>query len=208
MEVLFLFLLIIVFLFSVIIHEVSHGFMANYLGDPTPRLAGRLSLNPLAHLDPIGSFLVPLMLIIFQTGFVFGWAKPVPVNPYNFRDQKYGQLKVGIAGISANFLLAIIFGFLLRILPTGNFFFENLSQVFSLICRVNLLLAIFNLFPLPPFDGFHIFFSASPRLEYKISSISGIQFISFFLAIAFMIYAGFHIVNWLFVIITGGKIIF
>ncbi len=208
MEVLFFFLIIIIFLFSLVIHEISHGFMADYLGDPTPRLAGRLTLNPLAHLDPIGSFFVPLILIIFQTGFVFGWAKPVPINPYNFRDQKYGKLKVGIAGISANFLLAIIFGGLVRFLPTGNFFFENLTQVFALICRVNLLLVIFNLFPLPPFDGFHIFFNFSPRLENKMLSFPPIQFISLILAVIFMMSVGFHIVRFLFNLITGGRISF
>ena len=83
--------IIIIFLFSVILHEISHGAMANYLGDPTAKMTGRLSLNPLRHLDPIGSILLPLFLILIQSNIIFGWAKPVPINPLNLRDRKYGE---------------------------------------------------------------------------------------------------------------------
>jgi len=95
MDIIFL---ILILLFSVVIHEVSHGAVANYLGDPTAKYAGRLTLNPLKHIDPIGSILVPLFLVLIQSPFLVGWAKPVPINPYNFRDQKYGSAKVALAG--------------------------------------------------------------------------------------------------------------
>ncbi|GAI25948.1 unnamed protein product [marine sediment metagenome] len=109
MEILFQ---IIVLLFSIVIHEVSHGTVANYLGDPTAKYAGRLTLNPLKHLDPIGSVIVPVFLIL-MTGTGIGWAKPVPINPRNFRDQKYGSLKVALAGPGANLGIALIFGLIL-----------------------------------------------------------------------------------------------
>ena len=113
--------LIIILIFSVIIHEIAHGSVAYYLGDPTAKYAGRLTLNPLKHLDPVGSVIVPVFLAIMAqvtgSGIIFGWAKPVPVNPYNFRDQKYGSLKVALAGPSSNLLVALIFGLTLRFVP-------------------------------------------------------------------------------------------
>lgn len=210
MEILSLFFIIAIFLFSVIIHEVCHGLMADHLGDPTPRVAGRLTFNPIPHLDPIGSILVPLFLIIMSIstggGFVFGWAKPVPVNPYNFRDQKYGKLKVGAAGVIANIILAIIFGISIRFLPTQGFF-GNMATFFRYIVWINLLLATFNLFPLPPFDGFHIVSSLSPRFERKVESNPSMQFISIIGAIFFLIYIEIpYIISPLFMLITGGKI--
>lgn len=195
--------IIIIFLFSVIVHEVCHGLAADAMGDPTPRLAGRLTLNPLPHLDPVGSFLVPLFLIIMGSGFVFGWAKPVPVNPYNFRDKKYGELKVGAAGICANFVLALIFGLPIRFLPQNIAFFQNLTTFFSYVVFINLLLGIFNLFPLPPFDGFHIFSTFFPQLK-KLESIAAIQIFSIIGAIMFLLFIGQYIIFFLFQIITGG----
>lgn len=192
---------VVILIFSVIIHEVSHGLMADHLGDPTPRLAGRLTFNPLPHIDPIGSILVPLILIISKTGFVFGWAKPVPINPYNLRDQKYGMLKVGIAGISANILLAVIFGLPIRFLPITGFF-GNLKIIFALIVWVNLLLAIFNLFPFPPFDGHHIFSTFFPILG-KLKSDMQTQIISMMGAVFFLMFIGKYIIFFVFKLITG-----
>jgi len=154
MEFLFL---IIVLIFSVVFHEVSHGSMADFLGDPTAKYAGRLTLNPLKHLDPVGSIFLPISLLILTRGQgpIFGWAKPVPINSYNFRDQKWGNLKVALAGPLSNILLALVFGLLIR-------FFKlpfQLSHFFSLIIILNLLLAIFNLVPIPPLDGSHILFA-------------------------------------------------
>lgn len=212
MEVLSLIFIIIIFLFSVIVHEVAHGLAADSLGDPTPRLAGRLTLNPLPHLDPIGSFIVPLFLILMSIGtgggFVFGWAKPVPVNPYNFRDKKYGDLKVGAAGVIANILLALIFGIPIRFLPQNIAFFQNISTFFTYVVWINLLLAVFNLFPLPPFDGSHIVGNFFPAFKRKMEANPSIQFISIIGAVFFLLYIGGPlIIEPLFKLITGGGIL-
>src|SRR5574343_425811 len=110
---------LIVLLFSVIIHELAHGYVASSLGDPTAKYEGRLTLNPLKHLDPFGSIILPLLLFIAGSPVLFGWAKPVPVNPYNFRDKKWGEIKVSIAGPLSNISLAIVFGLILRFLPAS-----------------------------------------------------------------------------------------
>jgi len=146
-----------VLLFSIILHEIAHGYLAYKLGDPTAKYAGRLSLNPLKHLDPLGSFLFPLFTLIltFGKGPIFGWARPVPVNPYNFRDQRWGELKVAIAGPFTNFLIAIIFGLLIRFIHLPN----PLFLMFSIVTGYNIFWGIFNLFPVPPLDGSHILFS-------------------------------------------------
>ncbi len=153
-----LIILIIVFLFSVVIHEVAHGWMAYAQGDPTAKYANRLTLNPIKHLDPIGSVIVPGFLILLGGGVVFGWAKPVPVNPYNFRDQKYGDAKVAFAGPAANIILALIFGIILRFFP-AIWGAGGIGVIFLYIVQINLLLAIFNLMPVPPLDGSHILFT-------------------------------------------------
>jgi len=164
MGITFFIIVIIILLFSIVLHEVSHGEVANLLGDPTAKNAGRLTLNPLKHLDPIGSVLLPLFLILMARviggGIIFGWAKPVPINPLNFRDKKYGEAKVALAGPAANILIAVIFGLLIRFLPLKNSVFgANLGMIFGYICWINLLLAIFNLIPIPPLDGYHILFT-------------------------------------------------
>ncbi|MDD5083726.1 MAG: site-2 protease family protein [Candidatus Moranbacteria bacterium] len=109
---------IVILLYSVIIHEVSHGVMALWLGDLTAKYAGRLNLNPVHHIDPIGSIAVPLVMM-FTTGFAFGWAKPVPYNPYNLRDQKWGPAWVALAGPASNFLIALIAAMIAKILPVA-----------------------------------------------------------------------------------------
>lgn len=145
-----------------VIHEVAHGTAANYLGDDTAKIAGRLTLNPIKHLDPIGSVVVPLLLIISNAGIVFGWAKPVPVNPSKLRDQKYGDAKVALAGPLANLAVALVFGIILRIAFNFDQFPYQLATIFSYIVFINILLAIFNLVPIPPLDGSHILFTFLP----------------------------------------------
>jgi Zn-dependent protease len=152
---------IIILIFSVVIHEVSHGFMANILGDNTARHAGRLTLNPLKHLDPLGSFFFPI-LTYFSGGFIFGWAKPVPYNPYNLRDQKWGEAKVAAAGPLSNLFVALVFGLIARF---GSEIFGMSAapmEMLYLIIHLNLILAVFNLVPLPPLDGSKILFSVLP----------------------------------------------
>lgn len=208
MELIFL---ILIFLFSVVIHEVSHGLTANHLGDPTARLAGRLSLNPIKHLDPIGSVLLPLILILSRVGIVLGWAKPVPINPYNFRDQKYGEIKTALAGPGANILIAVIFSLLLRLISglyisgTGEYM-KNLEDFFSRIVFVNLLLAIFNLIPVPPLDGSYVlFFFLGHRLDKfrPILEQFGFIILIFILLLFFPVLA--EIVIFFHKIFTGGN---
>jgi Zn-dependent protease len=154
---------LVILLFSVIIHELAHGYVAYSLGDPTAKYEGRLTLNPVKHLDPFGSIILPLLLFISGSPFLFGWAKPVPVNPYNFRDKKFGDIKVSIAGPASNFALAIIFGLILRFVPneiiSAN---EGIRIAFSYIVYINLWLGVFNLIPIPPLDGSWILFSFLP----------------------------------------------
>jgi Zn-dependent protease len=169
---------ILVILYSVVIHEASHAAAADYLGDPTARNLGRLTLNPLVHLDLWGSFLVPLGMLLLTGGrFVFGWAKPVPFNPYNLRNQRYGPSLVALAGPASNILLALGGSILARILPiasstkagiisstlAGNWpalfellegnVFAALFLILAMIVVLNLILAAFNLIPIPPLDG-------------------------------------------------------
>ena len=159
-------LLIVILVFSVVLHEVSHGVVANSLGDPTAKNAGRLTLNPIPHLDPIGSVLLPLVLIVINIttggGIIFGWAKPVPVNHWNLRDQKYGPLMVSLAGPASNLAIALAFGLALRFLPIVAIN-PALASIFVSIVLLNILLAVFNLLPIPPLDGSHILFTFLPR---------------------------------------------
>ncbi len=204
MEYLFL---IIVLIFSIVIHEVSHGLVANYLGDPTAKYAGRLTLNPLKHLDPIGSVIVPIFCILMTKltggGIIFGWAKPVPINPYNFRDQKYGSAKVALAGPGANLIIALIFGLSLRFLPIISAF-SGLYLMFSYIVYINILLAVFNLLPVPPLDGSHILFTFLPAGAENVKVF--LRQFGFFILL-FIIFFFFPwislVINWIFVIIVG-----
>jgi len=154
---------IIILIFSIIIHEVAHGAMAEKLGDKTARDMGRISLNPIKHIDLFGSIIVPLLLVISNSGILIGWAKPVPINPYALRDRKYGQAKVALAGPLANISVAIIFAIIFRFVPLPtNLFGSNLALILQYVVWINLLLAFFNLTPIPPLDGSHILFAFLP----------------------------------------------
>jgi Zn-dependent protease len=152
---------IFVLVFSVVVHEVSHGAVANSLGDPTAKNMGRLTLNPLKHLDPFGSILLPFLLY-FSTGFMIGYAKPVPYDPTQLRDRKFGPAKVAIAGPLSNIALAVLFGITLRFMP-DIFSSPVVPQLFAYIIALNLMLAVFNLFPIPPLDGHWLLMTFLPE---------------------------------------------
>jgi Zn-dependent protease len=145
---------IIVLVISVIIHEVAHGWAANALGDPTAKLQGRLSLNPVRHIDPVGSILIPAILVITNSSFLFGWAKPVPYNPYNLKNQRWGEAIVGAAGVFTNLLLAVIFAGVVRVTASAGMF--DFAMLAALVVSVNLSLGLFNLLPIPPLDGYTV----------------------------------------------------
>jgi Zn-dependent protease len=194
---------IAILIMSVVIHEVSHGFAARFLGDPTAELAGRLTLNPLKHLDPIGSVLVPL--ITSFSGFTFGWAKPVPYNPYNLRPGRWSELIVAAAGPAANLCLVMIFGLLVRSNLIGDFFGAAGTAFVISVIAVNLVLAIFNLMPIPPLDGSKILFAFLPfsmavRLRNMIEPYG---FIAIIIFVFFFWQFLLPIVFWLFKLIVG-----
>ena len=145
---------LVVLIISIVIHEVAHGYAAYALGDPTAKLAGRLTLNPLKHIDPVGSILIPAVLVLTHSNIMFGWAKPVPYNPYNLKNQRWGEAIVGFAGVGTNLLLALIFAFVTRVLlASGMSAFANAAATISF---VNLFLGLFNLIPIPPIDGYTV----------------------------------------------------
>ncbi|MDP3901553.1 MAG: site-2 protease family protein [bacterium] len=185
---------LVVFLFSVMIHEVAHGAVALKLGDTTAKDAGRLTLNPLKHLDFFGSILLPLSLyIISQGSFILGWAKPVPYNPYNLKNPKKGAGLIAAAGPLTNITIAVIFGILIRIAGIFpiNEFVGMLLLMFNIVVFVNVLLAIFNLLPLPPLDGSGILFSLLPE---KWSMVrQWLQRYGFYL-LFFFIFFGFQLI--------------
>lgn len=155
---LFYFLIIVP---SAIIHEYAHGWVADRLGDPTARYAGRLTLDPRAHIDLFGTIILPIILSF--SGFMFAYAKPVPYNPYNLKDQKWRPVWVGLAGPMANFLLAAAFAVVLRMLPVSA-----MSDFLSIIVYANVMLMVFNLVPIPPLDGSKLLFAVLPDSAWKV----------------------------------------
>ncbi len=211
MDVSFIFIIIILIL-SVVIHEVSHGYAAQMLGDPTARLSGRLTLNPIKHLDPLGSIIIPVFLILTQANFLIGWAKPVPYNPYNLRNGKWGEAFVAGAGPLVNIFIAIVFGLIIRF----GIEFEALSTDFvelaSYVVFINILLAIFNMLPIPPLDGSKVLQALLPyEMAHKYQDFLGfftkygmlasILFIFIFISFLWQPFSAF--VFYLFTLITG-----
>ncbi len=202
MELLLPIFKIVVIVLSVVLHEVSHGFMAFSLGDTTAKDQDRLTLNPLKHIDPFGSILLP-MLTFALGGFVFGYAKPVPYNPNNLDDRKYGPAKVALAGPAVNVSLAILFGLFLRFLPTV-FDATVLPQLLAFIVILNLNLAVFNLMPIPPLDGHWLLLTFLPRRFDQIKTfILRHSFVLFIVFILFLFPIIYPLINFLFRVIVG-----
>lgn len=158
---------ILILIMSIVVHEVSHGYAADVLGDPTARLSGRLTLNPINHLEVFGSLILPTISYLVG-GFIFGWAKPVPYNPYNLRNQRWGTAIVASAGVVANFFIAFVFGMLIKYSDTLGISSPEFYSIASTIVFLNIILGLFNLIPVPPLDGSKLLFSILPAKFYKV----------------------------------------
>ena len=149
---------------SAVIHEYMHGWVADRMGDPTARYAGRLTLNPKSHVDLWGTILLPVLLYISTGGrFLFAYAKPVPYNPYNLKNQRTGPVWVALAGPLSNLVLAAVFAMLIRLMPIGD-----ITMFLLIIVYANVGLAIFNLLPIPPLDGSKVLYAVLPDSLWKV----------------------------------------
>jgi Zn-dependent protease len=175
------------------LHEVAHGSVAYSLGDSTAKDDDRLTLNPLKHIDPMGTIILPLFLIILRSPIIIGWAKPVPIDFSNITDKRWGALKISLAGPLANFILALIFALLIRFVPMLS---PEIYYVFEIVVIYNLILAIFNLIPIPPLDGSHILFDLLPQGETLMRVKDFLTRYGFIILIFFIfIFPG---INWIF----------
>lgn len=177
---------IAILIMSVIIHEVSHGATALAFGDRTAEYEGRLTLNPIKHIDIIGSILLPLFLFLTKAGFMIGWAKPVPYNPYNLKKPRITEPLVAFAGPLSNIFIACVFGIIIRVMVSASIS-SPLIVIFGYIVLVNISLAIFNLLPIPPLDGSKIISILLPeKIRYRFLNISGRY--GFFIIVAVIIF--------------------
>jgi Zn-dependent protease len=197
MEINFIFQ-IAVLIISVMAHEIAHGAVAYYFGDPTAKNQGRLTLNPLKHIDMFGSIILPVLLYITNSGFIFGWAKPVPYNPYNLRNRRLGEFCVSIAGIITNFLIAIAFAIFIRFAVAWNLS-EPVIYLIAYIIMLNITLGVFNLFPIPPLDGSKILFSLIPyKYESQLRNLEKYGLYILIILVVFFSWIIGDIVSWVF----------
>ena len=201
MEIVSLIFYFIIIIPSSIIHEYAHGWMADQLGDPTARYAGRLTLDPRAHVDMWGTLLMPFLLFLVTGGrFLFAYAKPVPYNPYNLRNQKWGPVAVGLSGPGANFLLAAAFALVIRLvsLPAA------VVSMLGTIVYANVVLMVFNLVPIPPLDGSKILYALLPSSAYRVRAFLdryGFMMLLFFVFFLFELIA--PVIDGLFHLLVG-----
>jgi Zn-dependent protease len=202
MEINFIFQ-IAVLIISVMAHEIAHGAVAYYFGDPTAKNQGRLTLNPLKHIDMFGSIVLPVLLFFTTHGsFLFGWAKPVPYNPYNLRNRRLGEFCVSIAGIITNFLIAIAFAIFIRFAVAWNLS-EPVIYLIAYIIMLNITLGVFNLFPIPPLDGSKILFSLIPyKYESQLRNLEKYGLYILIILVVFFSWIIGDIVNWIFHLIV------
>ena len=196
-------LLTVVLIFSVVVHEVAHAWQARREGDGTAEQLGRITLNPLPHLDPIGSVLVPLALHFSGSSFLFGWAKPVPVNPANYRDHVWGDVRVSLPGVASNLVLAVLATLASVVVLKVEAGMGSLGGVTGALSQmalygilINVVLATFNLIPIPPLDGSHVLFHALPRrlaLPYQRAGRYGLLVL---MGLMFLVPDAFRLLMW------------
>ena len=200
---------IAILIISIILHEVSHGYMAYALGDPTAKLAGRLTLNPIPHIDLLGSIIIPVLLVLSPGNFLFGWAKPVPYNPLNLKNQRYGEALVAVAGSATNIFLAVLFALIIRF---GAGLPDTFITLAAIVVLINLFLGLFNLIPIPPLDGYTVLRSLLPykfsvplqNLERRVQSLGVLSLFAFMFLFIFIFSKPFFImVAYLFVLLVG-----
>ncbi len=204
-QLLFYFLVIIP---SAIVHEVAHGLAAYFLGDDTAKQAGRLTLNPIPHIDLFGTIILPVGLLLLSSGsFIFAYAKPVPYNPFRLRSE-LDEVKVALAGPLANFMLALIFGVLARV-AYASMAFHGLALFFALIVIANIGLGIFNLLPIPPLDGSKLFYLFIPKENLAVRSFLnqyGMFILLFFIIFGFRLI--WPVIIWLADLLLGSASLF
>lgn len=183
---------ILVLIISVMAHEVAHGAAAYAFGDPTAKNQGRLTLNPLKHIDMFGSIILPAILFFTNAGFLFGWAKPVPYNPYNLRNRRLGEFCVSIAGIATNFAIAIIFSIVIKFALALSLSQAVIDLVLYII-MLNVTLAVFNLIPIPPLDGSKILYTLVPyKYEHHLITL---EKYGFYFLIIFIVFFGHYVTD-------------
>ncbi len=192
---------IVVLIYSVVLHELAHGYMARSMGDRTAEQMGRLTLNPIAHLDMFGSIVLPLLSNILG-GFMFGYAKPVPYNPSALSDRRFGPAKVAVAGPMVNLALAVLAGLAIRVAGGGAS--ELLVEMLSYVVWINIVLAFFNLIPIPPLDGHWLLMTFLPARFHDLKVALYRYQIFFLVILLFVVFPMLTpVMSWLFAILTG-----